>query len=183
MPKRHPKRWTILAIASATAVLSFSGASAAWAFASTACSTVENPFSIISCKASIIEDFQPPQTIIAGAEIVKKVAVLNEGESDCFVRASVSFEDENCKDWASISFNSADWEDGDDGYRYLKTALAPGLENPPVCTQVVISPDASKAQIRDFNVIAFCETTPTKGRNGAVYSNAQEAFAARKESR
>ena len=75
------------------------------------------------------------------------------------------------------------WEDGGDGYRYLKTALAPGLESPPVCTQVVISPDASKAQIRDFNVIAFCETTPTKGRNGAVYSNAQEAFTARKESR
>ena len=113
----------------------------------------------------------------------QKVAVLNEGESDCFVRASVSFEDENCKDWAIISFNSADWEDGGDGYRYLKTALAPGLESPPVCTQVVISPDASKAQIRDFNVIAFCETTPTKGRNGAVYSNAQEAFTARKESR
>lgn len=183
MPKRHPKRWTILAIASATAVLSFSGAGAAWAFVSTACNTVENPFSIVSCKASIVEDFQPPQTITAGEAIVKKVAILNEGESDCFVRASVSFEDENCAGWASISYNDADWEDGGDGYRYLKTSLAPGLESPPVCTQVVISPEASKAQINGFNVIAFCEATPTKGRDGTVYPNPQEAFLARKEAR
>lgn len=183
MSKRHPKRWTILAIASATAVLSFSGTGAAWAFVSTACNTVENPFSVISCKASIVEDFQPPRTITAGMSIVKEVRILNEGESDCFIRASVSFEDENCADWASISFNDADWEDAGDGYRYLKTALAPGLASPPVCTQVVISPDASKAQIRDFDVIAFCEATPTKGRDGATYPNPQEAFLARKESR
>lgn len=183
MPKWHPKQWTILAIVSAAAVLSFSGAGAAWAFVSTACNTVENPFSVISCKASIVEDFQPPQTIAPGTSIVKKVGILNEGESDCFVRASITFEDENCADWASISFNNADWEDGGDGYRYLKTALAPGSESPPVCTQVVISPDASKAQIRDFNVIAFCEATPTKGRDGTAFSNPQEAFLARKGSR
>lgn len=182
MPNKHPCRRIFIATAAAATLLSFSGAGATWAFMTTAHETVSNDFTVADCKASIVERFDPPDAIAPGDQIVKEVCVRNTGSSDCFVRTLVRFEDGACKDWASIEFNEGDWQLEDDGYRYLEKELEPGETSPPVCTKVVISPEASQSQIESFNVIAFCESTPVECRDGSSNSSAQEAFAGRKDS-
>lgn len=177
----HPSKRMIIATAAAASILAFSGVGATWAFMSSAHEGVQNAFTISDCKASIVEEFTPPDSVEPGDEITKEVRVRNDGNTSCYVRTLVQFEDGSCEEWACIEFNEDDWALEEDGYRYYGEVLEPGELSPPVCTKVTIDPEAEQTQIESFNVIALCESTPTKSRDGSIYECAQDAFEGRKD--
>lgn len=179
MQKSKTIRW-VLAVAATASLLALPGARA-WGFMSSSCDTAKNAFTVADCKTSIVEDFVLPDRIEPGCKITKQVSVRNDGSAPCFVRTFVGFVDGNCKNWAEIDFSTGLWELDDDGYRYYTRMLEPGETSEPVCTEVEISPEASQVQIQDFDIIAFCESTPAKRIDGTPYSSAKEAFVQRKD--
>ncbi len=170
---------TITAIAAviAACVLCIFASASAYAFFQASDEAINN-FSVFDCSVSIVEDFEVPETVKPGTQIVKDVKFENTGSGSCYVRAYVNFDKASANAWAHIVFNEQDWTESSDGFYYCTSPIAKGELSPSVCSKVVIEETADEDEIESFDVLVSVEAVPAKSPTGNAYESAQEAFAA-----
>jgi hypothetical protein len=113
-------------------------------------------------KSDVIEQWDPPDTIVEGEEYQKMVVVSNTGSSECFVRMLVEFEDPAMAEAIDINFNEEHWtEKQSDGYYYYKEKLASGEATIPLFTTLHANADLSELRLIVYHESVQCGTFDT----------------------
>ena len=134
---------------------------------------VENNLSIGSVATEIVEEFDEPDDLNPGDIVAKSVAIENTGDSAAWVRVLLAFSPSSCSQWAVPNIDETMWADGGDGFYYYKQTLQPGQTTKPLLTQVAISENVAKSDLRSFDLIVCQESV-----QAAPYESAVEAFQA-----
>ena len=116
----------------------------------------ENAFRTGNVTAKITEDFEPPDEIVPGEEIVKKVQIKNSGTQNCFVRCLIV----PGNDIDKIHFEDDPegmWRKNDDGYYYYQGMLEPGQSTVPVLSRVVVEEPGDTGE-EEIRVIVYSES-------------------------
>lgn len=177
-------------IAAAVAGLILLGAATggAYAYFTDSEKTVNN-ITIGSNEITITEEFPTPEPPAVGENTyVKKVAVTNTGDVDCFVRVYAEFEDNAVREVSEYSRDNGatyvsedefratlpeNWEyrtDGDFGpYYYYKLPIAPGESTPNLFTNLKVT-FATENDVKPFKFVVYAESVQTKDRHGEDFT-------------
>lgn len=121
------------------------------------------------------EEYNPEQPIVSGGSIIKKFAIRNTGDGAAgFTRVLVVFSDSKMEDLVSVNYNTADWEQGSDGYWYYKKPLAKGELTTDLFTTLTFSAEMTEEQIQDFDVYIYAEAVQQGNYKADEYYDAFE---------
>lgn len=119
-----------------------------------------NSLSIGSNTISILQTYNPPETITPGISYKKDVQVRNDGLSDCYVRLKILFTDSDMEKFCTLeNLNTIDWLYNEaDNWYYYTTKLSKDELTASIFTDVSISNDIETYQIKDFEIITYAES-------------------------
>lgn len=136
----------------------------------------DNNFSAkVEFKVDVVDEFDPPGSIVPGQSIGKKVSAKNTGNIDAFVRVMafpVASKDNTplqISEGVEVTYenlNTTNWKDGGDGYYYYLGILEPGAEAEPLFTGVNLTLDDAATetyQAATFDIVV--KTEAADGRN------------------
>lgn len=138
--------------------------------------TMDNTKNILSIgnnTIEIIENYEPPEKIIAGISFKKEIQVQNTGLSDCYVRLKVVFSDSDMEKFCSfLDLNTTDWTyNTEDNWYYYTKRLSNNEITSSLFTTISISDTIKDYQIKDFNIFAYAESFQASN-----YDNYEEAW-------
>lgn len=114
----------------------------------------------------IEEEFEPPETVSPDTKYEKRVSVVNDTDTPCYVRVFIEKDQSDLP--VSISFDTENWtRKQEDGYYYYRTVLKGKEKTKPLIAGVT----TGKTE-KSFRIIVYEETVQAHGCN-----TAQEAFA------
>lgn len=122
-----------------------------------------NSFTVGETVIEVTEEFSPPDELIPGDAFVKKPWITNTGNLPAFIRAQIAFSNLSAQDFCELDLNTADWNDGGDGYYYYKSLLQPGEKTKPLFTTVTIKENKQdgssyeKADMISFELNVYAE--------------------------
>lgn len=111
----------------------------------------QNQFRVGDLKATVVEEFDPPNKLEADKEYQKKVAVTNTGDQEIFLRVLAvpvitKTEDgeqlllpatvDGDKPVLTIDYNQKEWMLGEDGYYYYLEKIPKGASTAALFTKV-----------------------------------------------
>lgn len=109
-------------------------------------------------EIKVVEEFNPPDSLVENSTFVKKPTVKCTEGVDCYVRIYCEFNDSNVAKFASMDWNTTDWtEKQPDGYYYYKKKISKGEETKPLFTKVSIA-DGTASLLKDFDIIVYAES-------------------------
>ena len=121
-----------------------------------------NNFSVGENTSHIEEKFGSYEAFKNGQSYEKEVAVVNDGNVDCYVRVFAEIEDPDVAAGIDIDFNTADWtEKQTDGFYYYKKSISPGEKTSPLFTTLAATKDTD-----EFQMICYSETVQVAGASG-----------------
>lgn len=151
---KKKKVFTVFALSAAIATATITMSAVAY-FADR--DSAVNKISVGKNDISIIESFNPPDSMSPGDTFVKEPVIRVSG-TDCYVRVFCEFSDSNV-DYAQLDFNTTDWtEKQPDGYYYYKHKLSDGQETKPLFTKVTIDDTITDSEIDNFDIIVYSES-------------------------
>ena len=119
----------------------------------------------------IQEEFDPPQDPNPGDVIAKRPCIINDSDTDVFVRVMVQFSDSDAgKQCEPLVINSG-WNRKADGYYYYDEKLHAGESTTGIFDNIVIKESVKKEELIPFDVLVYAESVQAYG-----FSSAQEAF-------
>lgn len=123
-----------------------------------------NKLSVGSNESHIEETFSSYDSFTKGQNYEKKVAVKNDGDVSCYVRAFAEIEEPKIAANVGINFNTVEWTvKQPDGYYYYKNKLKPGEKTVPLFTTLT-----AKADITEFQMICYSETVQADGASNSI---------------
>ena len=127
-----------------------------------------NAFTAGENRSSIREVFGEYMDLKSGADCEKRVSVVNEGSTSCYVRVFAEIQDPDIRKSITVDFDRENWsEKNSDGYYYYRRVLKSGEQTEPLFTTLHAEKDLSR-----LDMICYSETVQAYGAD-----TAEEAFA------
>lgn len=121
-----------------------------------------NEFTVGINETPVEEEFVPPDKMVPGSEIVKKIRLHNVKTPPCVVRCRIDFSDSDMENLVDIDYDTEKWHLRDDGYWYYKGVLGPDDLTSALMQYVKVSEDATESQIKDFDIYVYAESKSCK---------------------
>lgn len=119
----------------------------------------------------IQEEFDPPQDPNPGDVIAKRPCIINDSDTDVFVRVMVQFSDSDARKQCEPLVINSGWNREADGYYYYDEKLHAGESTTRIFDNIVIKESVKKEELIPFDVLVYAESVQAYG-----FSSAQEAF-------
>ena len=119
----------------------------------------DNVTKVGTVEVKIREEFQQPEEILPGQTIQKRVQIENMGSAPCYVRVKAVFSDSRIEKYCTVDWNLTDWfYNSAEEYVYYKEVLKPGEKTRNLMTEIAISEQSRKENLRSVQLLVYTES-------------------------